>query len=528
MGYAAQIEAAKNELSHYRNEKWREYQVDAISYILSSTKKFVFLSSPTGSGKSLLAMISGLCMGGVTYAVHSKILQNQVVKDFPEARSLYGRANYPCLEKSGLNCAECFSTTSMPCKSKNGSCVYELEKKKVIGSRLRILNFSYLLSEVNYVGRFSNSKFNIIDEADSLESVLIDFTTLTFTSYALNRLGLGDRIDELKKTSKYSDRLIASWKEFVQEAKERLSNIINILDKKIAAFPQSLSPDEEKIIKDRTREFRLLEKINLFLDNVDDTWVYDDTQEDKYIFRPLWMTEDLADKFLWRHAEKWILLSATFMPLTIECKRLGIPNDEAEYKEIPSTFPVKNRPIYFRNAVSMSHKTAKEEIPKLAEDIRKVMDQHKEERGVIHCVSYSLGRQLASLLDDPRIIFHDSLNRQEKIDLFVNSEEPFVLLSPSVERGLSLEEDKARWCYIAKAPYLSLLDDITRKRVYSGKMGQLWYTCSMLLTTLQMTGRIVRSKNDFGVSYIGDEQVSVALNKHASALPSWWREAIMW
>ncbi|HHT9136773.1 MAG TPA: helicase C-terminal domain-containing protein, partial [Candidatus Wunengus sp. YC60] len=94
-------------------------------------------------------------------------------------------------------------------------------------------------------------------------------------------------------------------------------------------------------------------------------------------------------------------------------------------------------------------------------------------------------------------------------------------------RGLSLEEDKARWCYIAKAPYLSLLDDITRKRVYSGKMGQLWYTCSMLLTTLQMTGRIVRSKNDFGVSYIGDEQVSAALNKHASALPSWWREAIM-
>ena len=164
---------AKTQLLNYHNKPYREHQAEAISYILNSEKRFVFLEAPTGSGKSLIAMVSGIMKGGVTYAVHSKILQTQITSDFPEANSLFGRSNYDCVAHDGLSCDECFSTREAPCSEKKTGCIYESEKKKVLGSKLRILNYDYLLTEANYVGRFSGSDFNIVDEADNLENTLI-------------------------------------------------------------------------------------------------------------------------------------------------------------------------------------------------------------------------------------------------------------------------------------------------------------------------------------------------------------------
>jgi superfamily II DNA or RNA helicase len=74
---------AKSQLSNYRDKKWREHQEEAISYIVNSDKRFVFLEAPTGSGKSLIAMTSGVLKSGVTYCVHSKVLQSQITTDFP-------------------------------------------------------------------------------------------------------------------------------------------------------------------------------------------------------------------------------------------------------------------------------------------------------------------------------------------------------------------------------------------------------------------------------------------------------------
>ena len=92
---------AKSYLCNYCNLPFREYQEEAIEFILKSEKRFVFLEAPTGSGKSLIGIVSGIAKGGVTYSVHSKILQTQIIQNFPEAYSLFGRSNYPCLLKIG-------------------------------------------------------------------------------------------------------------------------------------------------------------------------------------------------------------------------------------------------------------------------------------------------------------------------------------------------------------------------------------------------------------------------------------------
>jgi ATP-dependent DNA helicase DinG len=99
-------------------------------------------------------------------------------------------------------------------------------------------------------------------------------------------------------------------------------------------------------------------------------------------------------------------------------------------------------------------------------------------------------------------------------------------VSPSMERGVSLDGDLARFIIILKCPYLYLGDKIVATRVYSGATGQSWYTASMLLTVLQMSGRGMRSEDDSCTTYILDSNFSKTLNRNARMLPHWWRDAI--
>jgi Rad3-related DNA helicase len=533
MNFAAQIEAAKNKLSHYRSSPFRQYQKEAIEYVLESDKKFIFLEAPCGSGKSLVGLISAICKNGANYSVHSKTLQHQITKDFPEAKSLFGRANYSCAHNPALTCAECFHTSSLPCEYKKNKCSYEIQKSRVLTSRLRILNYDYLLSECNYVGKFSvlenpAKNFNVLDEADSIENTLVNFVTLTFTSYGLGRLGLKNEIEDLKHTSKDKEKLLSSWKRFAELAMERASEIKKSLDIRVAHFYAPLTHDNIRTLKDRTGIVRMMEKIKLFIKNVDETWLYDDSQEGRYVFRPLWLNEEIANQFMWRHSNKWLLMSASFLPINIECKRLGIPLDEIDYKVLPSTFPVSRRPIHIEEAVNLTSKTMAEETPKLISRIDEIIKSHPTEKGLIHAVSFKLADEIYRGIDSDRLIIHDSANRQDKLDFFMASKDPLVLISPSMARGVSMEMDLCRFIIIAKAPFLSLAEKITAARVYGSKLGSEWYAATMLTTVLQATGRGMRSKDDFCETWILDAQFNRVYLQKPSYLPFWWKDAVCW
>lgn len=521
---------AKEQLSKYRNLPFRPYQEEAVKYIFDSEKKFVFLEAPTGSGKSLIAMVAGQASGGVTYSVHSKMLQHQITIDFPEAKSLFGRSNYPCVEASDATCDECYHSKYTPCKSKK-DCIYDLEKKITLRSGLKILNYDYLLTECNYVGQFSGSPFNIVDEADNMENTLINFVTLTFTSYSLGKLGIAPFAQRLRQTSKDQAGLLEEWQNFASTAKIRAQGIIDHLTHKIGNSVDLFGevPEQtQKDLKERTRVQRLMMKIKLFQDNVDETWVLDADQEDKFIFRPLWMNEVLAEEFLWHHAKKWVLMSASFLPVHLETKRLGIPMEDVAYKCLPSTFPIERRPIHVESVANLTGKTMEAETPKLCVRIKEIVDTHPTVKGLIHGVSYKLSRDIMVRVNDKRLIIHDSNNRMDVLTEFVESKQPLVLVSPSMERGISLEADLCRFIIVAKAPFLYLGDKIVAKRVYSSKMGSEWYAAVMLTTVLQATGRGMRSEDDFCENYILDEQFMRVFQQKPNYLPLWWREAVAW
>ena len=210
----------------------------------------------------------------------------------------------------------------------------------------------------------------------------------------------------------------------------------------------------------------LLEKVDLFIDNVDETWLFDDAQENKLIFRPLWMNEDLSHKFLWQHGGKFVLMSASFLPQHILAKTLGIPPEEIDYMCVQSTFPPERRPVSIEPVANLTAKTMELEVPKLINRIREIIDARPGVKGMIHCVSYKLGLQIMQGLKNPRLMIHNSFNRQEILKKFMDSPDSDILISPSMERGVSFEQDLCRFIIVAKAPYKNLGDKIVSARVY--------------------------------------------------------------
>ena len=520
------LNLAKSNFSNYRNQDFRTHQAEAIKYVLESEKKIVVLEAATGSGKSLIGMVTGSATGNLSYLVHTKILQNQITQDFPESSSLFGRANYICKMSSDHTCDECSHTLMMPCRHKRTDCEYESRKKEVLAAKYKIMNYDYYLSECNYVEKFSGAPLVVIDEADSLENVLINFTTLQFSSYALRRMDMLDWAGKLKMTSKDKVGLLESWKEFGAMANERVNNVIKKLSRDIESWGQDLNLQQMEVLKEKSRVVRLKEKINLFLDNVDENWLLDNQDGSKLIFRPLWMTQELAENFLWRHGQKFVLMSASFYPKLILAKCLGIDVDDMDYHEVLSQFPVSNRPVYCCPVANMTAKTTEAELPKLISAVKTIVDAYPDVKGIIHAVSYKLAESIISGVNNPRLITHNSHDRQEVIDNFIESSEPLILVSPSLERGISLDEDKCRLIIILKAPFLSLGDKIISSRLYSSHIGQQWYTATMLLTILQMCGRGIRSKDDKADTFILDTQAKKAIQSYPSFLPSWWLEAL--
>lgn len=524
---------AKAQLEKFKDRDFRPHQREAIEWVMNSEKKIRVIKARTGAGKSLISMVCGVMAGDLTYLVQSRFLQVQIANDFPNAAVIWGRKNYLCIQYQSRNCDECLSTESNPCEKK-GSCLYAVAKKKALESSYRVLNFSYFLNEISYVGRFAGNLFTVVDEADSLESVLAQSVQLSFGERTLFQLGLQDGPHRKTATSKDG---LSSWREFGEIAKQRATTIFSNLTREIESMGDG--DDEQKIRKMKEREHyvHIAERCDIFLGNMDKQWLYEEvprsgSRQGQIIFRPTWLSPELSERFLFSHSQNFTLLSATFPPMPILAKLLGLDISDIDFKELPSTFdpelsPVKIWPV--ANVVSKEIDTA---VPKLIKAIKKIIAMHPNERGIIHCVSWSLCRKIIEGVNSPRLITHTSENRQEVINEFMNHDGIYskdaILTSPSCERGIDLRDDLARFSIICKMPYLNVGDKLVSARIYSGDIGRLWLLSDAVSTVEQSAGRATRSETDTSVTYILDAQVNKVYMEKPSLFSKAFKDQISW
>jgi len=135
-------------------------------------------------------------------------------------------------------------------------------------------------------------------------------------------------------------------------------------------------------------------KLDSFLREVADTdskWVFL-PEEERLIFKPVFVSR-YAELHLWRHADRFILMSATIISPDEMSHSLGIPRDEIDFIDLPSTFQPDRRPIYYLPIANLAKKTDNLERPKAIAALDKILDQHPHDKVLVHTVSYGYAKQ---------------------------------------------------------------------------------------------------------------------------------------
>jgi Rad3-related DNA helicase len=301
----------------------------------------------------------------------------------------------------------------------------------------------------------------------------------------------------------------------------------------LANLPNPSSDDASaKDIRRYNYTKSLLEKVELLARELPEGgWVYDGYKYDDVIFRPI-KTARYGDQLLWNHGRKFLCMSATILSADLMVEELGIcytHNRPYTTIEVPSNYPVENRPIHVAPVANMVYKEKLTAWPSMIAGLRGVLNLHPDERILVHCVSYELARYLVAGVKDanrPIITYYGSAHKAKALRDYAATHNS-VMIAASMDRGIDLPDDMCRVQVVAKIPWPNTADKRINARMYS-KGGSAWYAMHAVRTLIQMTGRGIRSPEDHAETYILDAQFGENLYKHEYLFPKWWKEALNW
>jgi Rad3-related DNA helicase len=501
---------------------FRASQLELSAKIATSIKYAYLLDAPTGVGKSLIAATAQRIYGKhVTYICTTKQLQDQILRDFPYAKTVKGRNNYPCLKNEKafpmISADECTNSKQMPCPFIE-RCPYLVAKNEALHAPLAVLNTAFFLAEANYVGQFSDQEFLVLDECDTIEDQLMSFIEVKITQKQLDRYEL--------PAPKYKTKF-ESWIEWAKVA-------VSTLEPRYAQLEQAAGSDEwggidYRTLKELKGVGRLLSKLKYFVHEVDNTWVWY-PGEVEWSFKPVWVAK-YASGVLWDYTKKVLGMSATILDPHQICTNTGLTTKAGRsyaYTQMVSPFPVENRPVYFEPCGHIIRKEMQTALPRLAKAVEHIIsEKHPNEKILIHTHSYEIRDYLLNNIKTSRFVTHRTQDRADVLESFKRSTSPLVLVSPSMDRGVDLPGDECRAVVIAKVPYPYLGDPQVNKRVHASVDGNRWYAHRTISTIIQMAGRGVRSATDFASTYILDGKFEDLYNEYRALFPKWFKDSII-
>jgi Rad3-related DNA helicase len=167
-----------------------------------------------------------------------------------------------------------------------------------------------------------------------------------------------------------------------------------------------------------------------------------------------------------------------------------------------------------------------ENLPHVLDAAVAICDKHKNDKGLVHTHTNQIADKLKiKIKEHKRFLFKDLVTNNEKLlDDHKNTTEPTVLVSPSLDTGISLDGDLGRFQIILKSPFLPL-GSKRIKMMFDKNPKQ--YTMKMLDKLIQMCGRCTRSKDDYSMTYILDGIIADTIMREKSNLPKHFLDRIV-
>lgn len=554
--------------------------LDFIWRMLEAGYRDIVVAAPTGIGKTGIGMAA--CLWGARpstatelkqkpggyYLVTQKLLQDQITDDFtrfpPQFKdtgiTLKSASEYVCESHNDCGSGHAATTAWLtqckgsdapppmpgpeedvlrPCSSLahvDGAenrwvrrpdkhlCPYEFNKREFTRRQIGVTNYAYWLSERSYVGAFPIKNVLVLDECHSIERSLLGFVELGITPR---------QVQEYSKD--VENKVLESVDEFIEWMDEDYGPSVQL---QYEYFRQrAIERPKDKTLN---RKFKAVEnhyrRVAAAVDGLKrepGNWVYwCEEKEDgfHYVLKPL-NAAPYFKKLIVDSSAVRIYMSAYPGPKALFCATLGLDPNKVAWKNLASTFPIQHRPIHMIMVGSMGRNAIQDTMPNLLSTTTKILDKHAKQKGLIHCHSYHIGKAIYSHLQNTehgaRILFPAAAGN--RADLFYRhraTDEPTVLLSPSMTEGFSLDDDLARFQIIAKTPFPYLGDCQIRVKM---ERNRDWYTLQTVMTIIQACGRIVRSDTDYGDTYILDKDFYRVYNEeNIQFFPKWFTDAFVW
>ena len=543
----------KTDLAIY---KPRKEQRDALEFINSEyqkdkTNKFYLLNLPVGIGKSYLAlMISDWYKKNVSkfarvdIITNSKILQDQYEDTFESISGLRGKENYEC-EAYSCSCAQGAEFNRLN-KTSCEECPYSNSRENYISGGVSLTNFYLYILYAIYNPKLMESrgaKVLIVDEAHDFDDVMSDFVSIKITETIVKRMKFSNEKEIIKKLKDVNT--IDNYVQFLSFLNGEILDTCEQMEKGMGSAPRNAKVDKRdlkisKVISEKNSDVKLMNqitdlkqyqlKIEVFLKEYKENpnnWVLESNWNDKLRQRelslePIWAF-DYLDKYVFSQYDMVFLMSGTILDKNLFCQLNGLDISKAVYYSIGSPFPLKNRPIFYMPIGKMSFKSKEDTFKNYVPYIKKLLEKYKNKKGVIHTNSFELAKWIQDSIKDPRLIFHDSSNKDEMLKMHFESEEATVIVSPSMGTGVSFDNDKARFQIIAKVPYPSLASQKNKVRQSNNPD---WYSWKTSCSLQQACGRIVRSTTDYGDTIIIDGGFGDVIKHSSQFLPDWFQGAV--
>lgn len=503
-----------------RFAEFRPVQLDAITAICNSSKRVFLAGLPTGVGKSLIAMACAKVLGGRSVIVTAtKGLQEQYRSDFAECGlvDVRGKANYLCA-KDRLH--TCRIGERLNCSYTGGhGCTYECARDIARAKDSVLTNYAYWVRSLEYPEKGlilpdSPVDLLVLDEGHRAPEELSRCLQTTLREKWLLETRLRYPKDEED---------ISVWVKWGFANSEYVNAL---LLEALGEFRRNHTPRLRQKVQDLEDLQEAIESICRINANL---WICELRKGTQYgrvwDFQPIWPAS-FSERYLFAGVPKVLILSATLRPMTAGL--LGLDSMQSEFREWGRVFPPQRAPVYHYSPgarTSLRHDSSEEDLDRWVGRIDDILERRADRKGIIHTVSYARQqRLLGSSRWRSRFIANDaepdSPSAAEVVKKFKASDEPLVLVSPSVGTGWDFPGTDAEFQIIAKVPFPPINSKIMQARTAKNRRYPAYLAMQELV---QAAGRIVRSTEDRGETFIVDDAVQWFYWQNRALTPSWFQ-----
>lgn len=539
----------------FRFRDGQRYAIVKICWhILNKTKSNVIINAPTGSGKSIISIVTArlLTQGfGLTgYIIASDLgLQDQYMNDIDIFRFNWGCVkgvdNYSCsVNGKQFSIGECRSRglgmdtiKKLDCYN---FCDYLQSKQRAMDSDVTVLNYSYWLIQRNYTAKkelekgveesFPKRDFCLFDEAHKVDDIVQNHFAprLTYKLIeVMEELNVFLAKNSLTRTEINKSELISSWNKIIKPQTEDVDiELLNFFKKTLVnyiSFTPKIKnrisinyPFGKNIPLSWSKAVRNLEflkdthcKIEDYLTLANNETLVKTITTQEAIFNVL-DDRSLIKYSLHEQSEFSVFLSATFG----NCKQWAELTNTENYDiiNVPVNWDWNKSPIFEVKGPRLNYTSKEENLPIAIKLIDELIDRHPNEKGIVHSGSYTFTETIIknSRHKNRFITYKNSEEKREILEYFYKCTDA-ILIGPSLIEGIDLRDDLSRFQIFFKVPYRSLTDEYIKKKM---KVDTDWYNWKTLIQFIQGLGRSVRNENDYATTYLLDGCFSDFIKKN--------------